>query len=175
MRIHQASMFCTSAICSLPFHTLIITSCTTSLASSLLPNIRKANRKSLFFEGNTRFSKASRFIVQILDGEVIEMLQYKSNYFLGGRTGCRHSPAFFGPPAEAQRRQGSDKCLHPCRGVVNDSIVVLIDYTQFSTVRLATRLNSLSLLVTSIRFRLFACAAINRSSEPIGRPLFARS
>ncbi len=45
---------------------------------------------------------------------------------------------------------------------------------QFSTRRPGTRLNSLTLLVTSRAPRLNAWAAISMSIEPIGRPFFSK-
>ena len=47
--------------------------------------------------------------------------------------------------------------------------------TQFSSCKPFTRLNSRSLLVTSVAFNASACAAINRSIGPISRPRSMRS
>jgi hypothetical protein len=84
MRIHQASMFSIVAHCSRPFHTLIITSCTTSRASSWLPNNLNAKRKSLFFVGNTRVSKDSKFIVSIARRQgLVDVTRYRKNCWVG--------------------------------------------------------------------------------------------
>ncbi len=64
----------------------------------------------------------------------------------------------------------------PGLGAVTDGESVGIKrHTQFSTLKPGTRLNSSTLLVTSRTLRLSACAAISKSIEPIGRPLFSRS
>ena len=46
-------------------------------------------------------------------------------------------------------------------------------YNQFATLRPGTLSNSRLLFVTRVARRLIACAAINISMEPIGRPLFS--
>ncbi len=45
---------------------------------------------------------------------------------------------------------------------------------QFSTARSGTRLNSLTLFVTSVAPALRACAAMNRSIAPMGVPRCSR-
>lgn len=72
--------------------------------------------------------------------------------------------AALGVKLVAQVAHASLRCRGPTPGLLSHGD------SQFSTVRPGTRLNSLTLSVTSTAPRASACAAIHRSLPPIGVP-----